>query len=449
MGVLLLLLSILLVWLYTLLPLMLFIIVRNIPRFFRYFRKKDTVSSISLASLFTAGDRRLALLFLCIVFFASTGIYAGQRRQWMRADNANLQAKEYYVVGQVVYTYRRAISSFLAHPDMYKILVPLNAFQKLIYTMGVTQLPADDAEEAVWAEQWFVYIYSRNLKVKQGSYSDYGELGKGMFRGANGKILTKEEAKKGEVPLLPSDNEYFDLVWHCLETMATREFADKEMREHHYLRNYPGMAHYYALKASRGYAKLFLGSRRFYVQMESMTKRNELLVDWLEELPDKWRQSEKISSFIREHPKVEAMREMALILTLVNIFDARIWAKEFDCADPYFRRLYAIRGQLVGENNTTSVLLLMKEKRTALQFYKVAINSPMARFSNFVAKELCGTALPGKENMREFEQRAISPEDARRRDIRALFSPELKLLGMTDVLEEKYWTKTPHGYEYR
>ncbi len=129
------------------------------------------------------------------------------------------------------------------------------------------------------------------MKVKRFSSLDYGELGKDRGRGENGKVLTKEEVKKDEVLLLPPDNEYMDLVWHCLETMATREF--------------------------------------------------------------------------------------------------------------------------------------IKDKRTALEFYQVAINSPIARFSNFVVKEFFGTALPGKENMGEFENMAISPEDARRRYLRALFSPEL------------------------
>ncbi len=75
----------------------------------------------------------------------------------------------------------------------------------------------------------------------------------------------------------------------------------------------------------------------------------------------------------------------------------------------------------------------IKDKRTDLEFYQVAIKSPIVRFSNFVAEELCGTALSGKENMGEFENMAISPEDERRRCLRALFSPELKFLGMTEV----------------
>lgn len=469
-----LLLTIFLVWMYTLVPLVLLIILRmfkryvgcfsrkkdessesslnlfDIQRYINYFRFEKVEQPYKILPLFKRYDRLIAITLLIFVILINVSLYSVQRKLWMGPQNANLQAKQYYVVGQVVYFYRRVISSVLWHPDAYSLIVPLTSLQKLIYNAGISQLPDGDSEDAVWAEQWFVYIYSRTLVVASGAFSDYGDLGENMLRAENGKILTRKEAKRGEVPLQPVDNEYFDLVWHCLETMATGEFADKEMYEHHYLRNYPGMAHYYAYRASRGYTKIFLGSQIYYAQMPLMTKRNEKLVNWLNELPDKWKKSEKTTSFINKHPKVEAMRQMALLMTLVNIFDARIWAREFDCADPYLKRLYEVREEFVqGTDGSNPAYKRMRDNKTASQFYKVAINSRIARFTNFISLKLCGKALAGEENMREFEGSSISVQDERKRILRNLFQEELKLLNMTEVLEEKYWTKTPNGYEYR
>jgi hypothetical protein len=449
-GIVLLLLVTGVVWFYTLVPLAMMILIRSIKRYVPYYRLKKDKRSEKPPALFEKYDKVVAIALLVLVIFANTGAYMVQRKQWMGADNANLSAKQYFVVGQVVYFYRRAISSFLWHPDAYELIGPLSALQRLIYTIGIRQLPNEDAEEAVWAEQWFVYIYSHRMVVAGGAFSDYGDLGENMLRGANGKSLTVKEAERGEVPLLPADNEYFDLVWHCLETMATKEFADREMREHHYLRNYAGMAHYYAYKSPRAYTKVFLGYQPLYAQMEEMTRRNEKLVNWLSELPDKWQQSAEVSSFIQQHSKVDAMRQMALLMTLVNIFDARVWAHEFSCDDPYLKRLYKVREEFsYGVNGETPAYLRMNDKRTAEQFRKVAIDSSVARFTNLVAEKLCGKKLAGEENMREFEGEAISTEDSRKQMIRALFPKELELLNMTDVLEEKYWTKTPHGYEFR
>ena len=449
-GLVLLLLATGIVWLYTLVPLGLMIMIRSIKRYVPYYRSKKDKRSERPPTLFEKYDKVVAIALMVSVICVNTAIYMIQRKQWMGADNANLNAKQYFVVGQVVNFYRRALSSLLWHPDAYGLIDPLSALQRLIYTIGIRQLPDEDAEEAVWAEQWFVYIYSHRMVVAGGAFSDYGDLGENMLRGANGKILTVKEAERGEVPLLPVDNEYFDLVWHCLETMATKEFADRKMREHHYLRNYAGMANYYAYKSPRGYTKVFLGSRSLYAQMEKMTRRNEKLVNWLSALPDKWQQSEKVASFIQQHPKVDAMRQMALLMTLVNIFDARVWAHEFTCDDPYLKRLYEVREEFSqGMNGKTPSYLRMNDKRTAKLFRKVALDSAVARFTSLVAENLCGKKLAGEENMREFEGEAISSEDSRKQMIRALFPKELELLNMTDILEEKYWTKTTHGYEYR
>ncbi len=198
------------------------------------------------------------------------------------------------------------------------------------------------------------------------------------------------------------------------------------------------------------YTRMFRNSRHFYALMPEMTARNEQLALWLRKLPDKWYRSGKVTDFIQKYPKVDAMRQLGLIMTLVDIFDARIWARKFSCDDPYLQYLREARQEFVdGIGNQNPAWRRMRDRRTARLFYKIAINSNIARFTNFVTERKCGKPLPGEEDLGEFQGEPISPEDSRKQEIRCLFSRELQLLDMTDVLNEKYWTKTVHGYEYR
>ena len=393
--------------------------------------------------------KRSAIFLLVTIFVTNLGLYINQRQQWMGPDNSNFAAKQYFVVGQVVDFHRKFISLLLHHPDNFSILVPLNTLQKIIYRIGVRQLPEDDAEKAVWADLWFVYIYSKNNRLPYAIFDDR-TLDYDEFRGTDGRIVTMDEALLGKTLLMHKKNKFMDLVWFCLKTMATQSFADKEMEEFHYLRNFAGEAQYYAYNAPGGYTKLYRNSGHFYDMMPSMTARNEKLVNWLRILPAKWKKSDRVADFIQKHPKVDAMRQTGLIMTLVEIFQARIWAGQFSCDDPYLQYLREVRQEFAhGVDGKPPSWKRMPDKRTAKIFYEIAVNSYIARFTNFVTEYKCGEPLPGKEDMREFQKRAISPENARKRLLRNLFSRELQLLGMTDVLTEKYWTRTVHGYEYR
>lgn len=393
--------------------------------------------------------RKVLFLFFIVLFVFNSSIYVHQRFQWMGEGNANFEAKQYFTVGQTVFFHRKLASVFLGHPDRFNILVPLNLLQRFLYKVGVSKLPKEDGEKGVWADLWFVYIYSKNNELPFNIFGDR-ELGYDQFKGIDGEIVTDEDALHGKTPLLPKKNKYMDLVWFCLETMATKPFADRKMEEFHYLRNFAGEAQYYAYNAPGSYTKMYKNSGHFYAQMPELTARNEKLAVWLRELSGKWQRSEKVAAFIQKHPKIDAMRQMGLIMTLVDIFQARIWAHQFDCDDPYLGYLRDARKEFVdGRGNSPPSWEQMQNKKTAKMFYEIAINSVIARFTNFITEKECGESLPGEEDMREFQSRAISADDARKRQIRNLFPYELRLMGMTDVLEEKYWTKTVHGYEYQ
>lgn len=443
------------IWLYALVPLLVIVFIHSVKRIFVWWKSKKGGSDVEENSLFpslvdlSSVIKRTYMLLLFLIIVLNTSLYVSQRQKWMGEDNANLVAKEYFVVGQVVYSYRKLISALLGHPDNFHVLVPLNILQKLIYELGIGELPEEDGEKGVWADLWFVYIYSKHNKLPHDIFGDR-ELAYNQFRGVDGKILKTDEALLGNTSLLHKSNMYMDMVWSNLEVMATRPFADRKMKEFHFLRNFAGEAQYYAYNAPSSYTKMYKNSRHFYVQMSELTARNEMLVIWLRDLSVKWQQSEGMSAFIQKHPKVDVMRQVGLIMTLVNIFDARIWGRQFSCEDPYLHYLYEARDEFVnGREGNISSLKQMQDKKTAKVFNEIVINSVIARFTNFITERKCGEPLPGEEDMREFQGESTSPEDARKMVLRVLFPNELRLMGMEDVLEEKYWTKTVHGYKWQ
>ena len=387
-------------------------------------------------------------LFLVILFFNSA-LYAIQRQHWMGDDNANLIAKEYFVAGQVLSFYASKIGAAAWHPDTFYLMPAMTGFLHIIYNAGIPYLPPDDAEKAYWAEQWFIYPYSKYHRAASRDAVNrlYPEK---IFPTVEGKLLSMQDALDLHVKLQPKRSRFTDLAWFCLETMATREFSDREMQRA-YLRNYSGMAHFYASYAIKGYTKISLDSRRIYIKMPALIARDQKLLKWLNRLPQKWSKSPEMSSFLTKNPKVEAMRAMAVILLLHQIIPATIWTDDFSCSSSYLKNLDHIRREFVyTKNGIQPPLGRMKEKRTARQFYFIAIDSAIARFLSFITEEKCGYKLPGRENMQEYQSRSISPADGRRVTMRSVFARELKLLGMDDVLTEKYWTHIGDGrYEWR
>jgi len=113
--------------------------------------------------IFEPDRRKKALCFVLIVFLVyHLGFYIQQRQEWMGDDNALLEAKEYFVAGQVLYGFRALLTRFI-HPDIV-VLWPLNALQEKIFEDGIRLLPKQDGERYVWQQLWFLYPYTRTLR---------------------------------------------------------------------------------------------------------------------------------------------------------------------------------------------------------------------------------------------------------------------------------------------
>lgn len=344
-------------------------------------------------------------LFLWIVVLFTlfnAAFYMHQRLDWMDDDNDNLTAKEYYVAGQVLYFYRAVLFDFV-YPGKYLWTRPLDWLQEKIYDRGVQYLPEDDGEIGIWNDAWFIYPYSKRM-VKPYNHSHTWE--------ASQRISA----------------EFYKQVWFNLETVATRKFRDRQMYTQHYLRNFAGMAHYYAYKKT-GYA--YKGFWQNYVQMFHLVERDKKLVDWLLQLEQQWQEEEKLVRFIDHHPKVEVMRQVAIIMELVDIIGSSIWEKSFSCDSPYLQMYADIRKLFAkGDGEGKPAVLRMHNRREAIQFTNVAINSKGARFTKYIMKQYCGfEEVAGQADMTLYTGRGMTPDEYEEYKVRkVLFAEEIKLL---------------------
>jgi hypothetical protein len=104
-------------------------------------------------------NRKVCLFLVAVtISFCLLG-YKRNRAEWMNEDNAHYNAKEYFVVGQVVFGMRFLLTTFL-HPDN-PVLWPLNRLQEWIFQVGSRRLPEGDREIGSWKDKWFVNPYSR------------------------------------------------------------------------------------------------------------------------------------------------------------------------------------------------------------------------------------------------------------------------------------------------
>ncbi|NPA95640.1 MAG: hypothetical protein GXO58_09475, partial [Thermodesulfobacteria bacterium] len=211
------------------------------------------------------------LIVACLVMMLT--VYVLQLQKWTGKDNANLDAKQYWVPGQVLNGFRLVLTTFI-HPEI-PVMIPSNLLQQWIYDQGTKYLPENDGEIGVWQNSWFHYHYSRRDR-------------KPLFIG------------KGS----PSDLmvNILDRQWFCLETMATKPFADHQMEVEHYYRDYPSLALSYNLREGWYSGKLVASAARL-AQMKKYVLRSRLLSQWLWELGEKWQTSEKTLRFLKKHPK--------------------------------------------------------------------------------------------------------------------------------------------------
>ena len=192
----------------------------------------------------------------------------------------------------------------------------------------------------------------------------------------------------------PEVIELLDRSWRSIQLVATRPFADKQMYEQQFLRNFPGMAHYYTFYEGAYTGTMTASAFKLSKSMKFM-KRSELLVRWLSELSEKWQNSMVASKFVSENMEVEVTRQVAIMVGMNKILLARINEKQFTCHDPLWRSYQEIR------NDFTLAIDKLADRSKSHKFRYVGLNSVLAKFDWYILKKYCGIILPGDLDLSE------------------------------------------------
>jgi hypothetical protein len=142
-----------------------------------------------------------------IIFFIlfNLSFYLNERRHWINNSHAHLQAKEYFVLGKVVFFYRKMLNIVVNTEN--PVMRPLNNLQELLYNKGVALIPEKDAERAVWKYHFFYYFY-----------------GKGFH------LPDDDMPRKVEV-ISPKKVKLLDEIFATIEIMAIQPIVDSEINK--------------------------------------------------------------------------------------------------------------------------------------------------------------------------------------------------------------------------
>jgi len=325
-------------------------------------------------------------------------IYVSNRVHWCGEDNANLQAKEYFVAGQPLAGLRLVLTTFL-NPDN-PVLQPLHGLQQVIYTQGIKSLPEHDGEIGVWTDSWFNYPYIRRMWVPYKT--------------------SKTEPSYRMRKLL-------DRIWFAMETMSTRPFADKQMEYEMYQLNFPRSAFYYIIKNGY-YADRFIGSSFELLKEPDYVRRSRSLYEWSALLRERWIEREYYVTIKKKYPKIEALRQVVELDRLAYLIRSSIYSGTFSCANPDIPLYVAARHEFVDENAEDHVLkrLRRREKRQADDLYAIGVEGTTPAFLKYLLKQYCSVEVLGNRSF------GYKNEEADKREVvsqvKRLFRNEIKML---------------------
>lgn len=292
-------------------------------------------------------------------------IYVYQRSQWMRNGNAYYEAREYWVVGQVVNYHRMVLGQYL-HPEN-PMHYPYTLFLKAVYRMGVKYLPENDGERYVWMNQWFLYHYTRK---KDRPY-----------------FVTDKRYEPKMVTLL-------DACWSSLEGMASNEYQDKRMIRQYAL-GYPNLASYYSILQSHYTGKLFGGGTLRRKDPVLMGKLYELFV-WLDNVESVWAENGYEDEVKGRYSWVSACRQDALMNILQNLSLSLAITGEFRCDHPLVERLYEEYLNAMSDDPERNTFLQYKKRnvKQAKLLYKSAVYGAIGSSGYYLLKHMCGREFP-------------------------------------------------------
>lgn len=305
------------------------------------------------------------ILISATIIFAT--VYIKQRLYWMGADTAHHEAKEYFVSGQPAFGVRRIAELFL-HPEN-PLLLPYTKLQRVIFKKGEALLPKNDGESAVWRNTWFFYLYTRTSKMPYGVSSSSKELEPNMVR-------------------------LLDSIWATLRKMATKPYACKKA-ERDYCLSFPGLATYYNTYSGH-YKGKFIGSSRYVRSDSILMERKLLLLEWLDEIGQKWMSNDLKNTIAIKYPGVAAFRFVTQLRIVQDTLLSKALNNQFSCEDPLMKRLFKMYQDAMSDDISRNSFLLYKKRNSeqAKILYNSAVYSAKGSSGKYLIEKICGLSMP-------------------------------------------------------
>ena len=355
----------------------------------------------TLSPLIGAAQKRAFTVIAGVVVFMTVTTYTGQRIIWMGDENSNLKAKEYFVAGQTLNSYK-AILTTLLHPEL-PIITPFTKMQWLIYEKGVALLPENEGEAGVWQNMWFHHHFGKKDRSYFG-VKDYEPSPK-MIR-------------------------VLDQYWFCLESMATKPFADKEMEEK-YLEGFAGLAFSYTL-AEGFYSGIRVGSVQRMANLSEHVKRSKFLVQWLNELRTKWNVYPTVAQTVGKNPKLQVLAQLTLLGELQDIIKGAIHNREFSCDLSSIQQYIQVRKEFYAPDNGKPAYKRIMNPRERKAVYYIAIDAVGPKDTKYLIEHYCGFEVVGKVDMTSVVSFAraknVTPKEQEEFERRASLSDEIKII---------------------
>lgn len=110
--------------------------------------------------------KRTLKIFLVVFVLINLSFYQAERRK--HVNDVYPEAREYFVLNNVVYAYRVMLNSVFDADSA--IMKPLNKLQSYLYNKGIKYIPEDDAERALWNYKFNLYFYVRKNHMPKEKY---------------------------------------------------------------------------------------------------------------------------------------------------------------------------------------------------------------------------------------------------------------------------------------
>jgi hypothetical protein len=304
-----------------------------------------------------------SFLIKCIVFclVITTGFYSYERSRWITTDTTNKEARQYLVTGMVLADFRTFTLRFI-YPER-SIWKPAVWLQQLISASGRRLVPVNDAEHAIWVYHFELAPFINRIHA-------------------------------------PHNEAVYPLIDACefvLETLATKEMADTELRTKNKYIIYPLVALYYQYSYKGKYyvkPSPWRYEKGLYKDPAQYTYLQQV-VEWMIAMEEEWAVQPLVMEYMRTNPDIHLIQYVATALLLHEILHYQIHNHELTCEDRYFDLYYQYIEKYHGKDSPYHRV----EQRMQRQFdHPVILHGDLI---NFFGHRLCGRPKLQAYNIRK------------------------------------------------